>query len=160
QFGTQVIRVQIDGVTVGEYQPPGTSYTAYQTPSFTIGSTGNHTVGLLGVGSGGDFTGFVDDVRLTVATVASATTTTIASSANPSTFGNVVTFTATVSGASPSGTVNFSEGGSSLSGCGAVALVGAGNTRTAACSVSTLAVGTHSIVATYGGDAGNLTSTS
>ena len=53
------------------------------------------------------------------------------------------------------GNVNFTDGGTSISGCSAAALGGSGNTRTATCSTSSLAVGTHSIVATYSGDGAN-----
>ena len=91
---------------------------------------------------------------------AAATTTTLASSTNPSTAGASVTFTATVTGIAPTGNVNFTNGGVSITGCSAVALTGSGNTRTAACSTSTLAAGTRSIVANYGGDAGNVASAS
>src|SRR5438128_9368562 len=77
------------------------------------------------------------------------------SSANPSTVGVNVTFTANVSGNAPTGSVNFTDGGSTLTGCGAVALSGVGNTRTATCSSSALSTGTHSIVASYAGDTGN-----
>ncbi|HKW81285.1 MAG TPA: Ig-like domain repeat protein, partial [Casimicrobiaceae bacterium] len=89
-----------------------------------------------------------------------ATTTTLASSNNPSTFGGSVTLTATVTGSGPTGSVNFKDGGSSIGGCSAVALSGSGNTKTAACTVSGLAVATHSITAAYGGDGGNAASTS
>src|SRR5438105_4214879 len=88
------------------------------------------------------------------------TTTTLASSLNPATVNASVTFTATVSGSNPTGTVNFTDGGSSIVGCAAVALTGAGNSRTAVCSTSSLSVGTHSIVANYGGDAANAASSS
>jgi hypothetical protein len=64
QIGTQVVLVQLDGVTVGQYQPPGTAYSGYTTPAFTVASSGSHTISLVGVGSGSDFTAFVDDVRL------------------------------------------------------------------------------------------------
>ena len=49
---------------------------------------------------------------------------------------------------------------SPLAGCSAVALTGTGNSRTATCPTSSLAVGVHSIVASYAGDAGNAASSS
>jgi hypothetical protein len=85
-----------------------------------------------------------------------ASTTGLASSANPAMFGNAVTFTATVNGNAPTGNVNFTDGGTSLSGCSAVALTGSGNTRTAACTAAALAAGIHNVVATYGGDGANV----
>ncbi len=72
QSGTQIVRVQLDGVTVGQYQPPNTAYTNYTTPSFTVASSGNHTITLVGVGSGADFTAFIDDVRLAAASTPAA----------------------------------------------------------------------------------------
>ena len=85
---------------------------------------------------------------------------TLASSLDPSTLGTSVTFTAIVTGSNPTGSVNFTDGGSSIMGCGAVALTGSGNSKTAACSTSALTATTHSIAAAYGGDAGNTASTS
>jgi Bacterial Ig-like domain (group 3) len=90
----------------------------------------------------------------------SATTTSLVSSLNPSIAGNSVTFTASVTGSSPTGTVNFTDGGTSIAGCGAVALTGAGNVRSAACSTAALTTGTRSIVAAYSGDGSNTPSTS
>ncbi len=46
-------------------------------------------------------------------------TTTMASSLNPSTAGASVTFTATVAGSNPTGSVNFKDGANSISGCSA-----------------------------------------
>ena len=88
------------------------------------------------------------------------TTTTLVSSLNPSTVGGNVTFTASVTGVLPTGSVAFRDGANNITGCSAVALTGAGNTKTAACTTSALAQGTHSITAVYAGDAGNATSTS
>ena len=78
----------------------------------------------------------------------SATTTTLTSSANPSTVGQAVTLTATVTGATPTGTVTFAEpsltlGSATLSG-GVATLV-----------VSTWAAGTHAVTASYEGDVNN-----
>ena len=86
----------------------------------------------------------------------SPTTTTLQSSQNPSTAGTSVTFTATVAGSAPTGEVAFSADGSTIAGCNAVALSAA----SAACTTSGLAVGGHSILASYGGDANNAASTS
>ena len=99
-------------------------------------------------------------VKVTVGGSLAPTTTTLASSVNPSTPGQSVTFTATVMGSAPTGTVAFRESGTPLAGCAAVALTGSGNTRTAACTTTSLAAGVHSIVAEYSGDAGNALSTS
>jgi len=90
----------------------------------------------------------------------SQTATTLVSSPNPAPVGANVTFTASVTGNAPTGTVAFTDGGSSISGCAAVALAGSGNTKTASCSTSSLAAGTHSIVAAYSGDAANAGSAS
>ncbi len=80
------------------------------------------------------------------------TTTAVTTSLTPSTFGTSVTFTATITGGvSPTGTIGFADAGTTLAGCGAVAVAAA----KATCTISTLAVGTHSIVATYSGDAAN-----
>jgi len=72
-------------------------------------------------------------------------TVTIASSLNPSVFGDAVTFTATVS-AGATGTVSFLDGTTTL---GTGTITGTDATFT----TSALAVGTHSITAVYNGDA-------
>jgi hypothetical protein len=78
-----------------------------------------------------------------------ATTTTLASSSNPGSVGQTITYTATVTPAPDGGTVSFSDGESQIAGCGTVP-VSAGK---AICSVTYAAVGIHSIIATYSGDA-------
>jgi hypothetical protein len=84
-------------------------------------------------------------------TVNKATTaTTVASSANPSVFGQAVTFTAAVTeivpGAAPGGTVTFRDGTTTL-GTGTLNASGQATFTTA-----TLSVTSHSITASYGGD--------
>jgi Big-like domain-containing protein len=83
-----------------------------------------------------------------------ATATTLGSSPNPSTFGESVTLTATVSPSAATGTVTFSDGSTSLG----TASVGASGVATL--STSALSVGTHQLTATYNGDANYSTSTS
>jgi hypothetical protein len=89
-----------------------------------------------------------------------ATSTALSSSANPSLVGQSVTFTASITGVSPTGTVAFNDSATPLSGCGAVALTGSGNTRSANCTSSALTQGSHPITATYSGDAANAPSSS
>jgi len=73
----------------------------------------------------------------------------VASNQNPATFGSAVTFTATVapsvSGASATGSVTFFDGSTSL-GTATV------SSNSAQLNVSSLAAGSHSITAKYGGD--------
>ena len=66
---------------------------------------------------------------------------------NPAVFGDTLTFTATVSPSSATGTVTFLDGSTPISG--AVPLV-AGS---ASLTISTLPIGTHTITAQYSGDA-------
>jgi len=84
------------------------------------------------------------------------TTTTLASNTNPSVTGQNVTFTASVTPNTATGTVLFQEGATPLSGCVAVTVT-AGQAQ---CSISTLAVGGHGISAVYSGDNGNIGSAS
>ena len=70
-------------------------------------------------------------------------TTLLASSANPSGVAANVTFTATVTGSAPTGSVAFKADGTTLSGCSAVALpTGTANSKTATCSTASLSAGT------------------
>lgn len=65
QLGTQAIAVVVDGITVGQFSPPGTAYSPYQTPAFTVANSGAHALELVGIGSGGaDFTAFIDSVQI------------------------------------------------------------------------------------------------
>ena len=76
----------------------------------------------------------------------SASTTTLSASANPSVYGQAVTFAATVAGTggTPTGSVNFLDG---------VTLLGTSNlTAAKATLVIALTTGSHSITAVYSGD--------
>jgi len=88
-------------------------------------------------------------------TINGGTTTTVSSSANPSALNFPVTFTATVtgSGGTPTGTVTFKDGSSTL---GTGTLVSGAATFT----ISTLTMGAHTISASYAGDANFGSSTS
>ena len=87
-----------------------------------------------------------------------STTTSLASSLNPSEYGEEVTFTATVKAVSPgsgtpTGTVTFMDG-SNVLGMGTL------SGSVATYSTTGLSVGTHSITAVYSGDTNFITSTS
>ena len=127
---------------------------ACSTAAFAVGT---HGVTAVYGGDGGNLTSTSTSLSQVVKAVSA---TGVASSGSPSMVGATVTLTATITGNAPTGNVNFTDGGTSITGCSAMALTGSGNTRTAVCATSALAIGTHSIVAGYGGDSGNSTSTS
>jgi len=118
--------------------------TAKNTTYFAIGS--NTTFGSYG----GD-TNFASAVspNLTITVMAGAVTTSTLSASATSTYpGQTVTFTASVSSTTsgtPTGSYTFYDGTTVL---GTVALSG----TTAKLAISTFAVGTHSVTATYSGD--------
>jgi hypothetical protein len=93
----------------------------------------------------------MSQARTVTAKFLHATTTSLHSSLNPAKKGKKVTYTATVSPQPGGGTVKFTSGGSTISGCGSVAV----NTSTskATCSVTYHSTGSRTIQATYSGDA-------
>ncbi|HEX5450681.1 MAG TPA: Ig-like domain repeat protein [Gaiellaceae bacterium] len=96
------------------------------------------------------------DGSVTIQYATTASSTALNSSTNPSSVDQSVTFTATVTGDSPTGTVEFDDGGSAISGCDAQTVDG--GTGEATCTTSTLALGSHTITAAYSGDLNNLIS--
>src|SRR5208283_4354159 len=109
-------------------------------------SAGTHTISAL---YGGDttFSGGTSN-RLTQTVRAAATTDSLTTAAGTTSFGASVTFTATLTsaGGTPTGTVVFDNGGTSI---GQGILNGSG---VATFATSTLAVGPHTISAVYAGD--------
>lgn len=100
------------------------------------------------------FNGGIDDARLygralSVSEIAnlmkSPSTTALASTPNPSIYGNNATFTATITPSTATGSVYFTESGTSL---GSTTL-GHGSGRLV---TSSLAIGYHNVVATYSGN--------
>lgn len=78
------------------------------------------------------------------------TSTSLASSANPSVVGQPVSYTATLSPVPDGGTVDFQDGGTDIGGCGSVSV----NTTTgqATCQVTYSTPNGHTITAIYSGD--------
>ncbi|MBN9082827.1 MAG: hypothetical protein BGP04_01380 [Rhizobiales bacterium 62-17] len=108
----------------------------------------SNTTGVVGSTEGGNGT-TSNTASLTV--TQGSTTTAVATSSNPSTFGQPVTFTATVSAVAPAtgtptGNVTFTVDGANQA---TVALNGSGQ---ATFTSSTLAGGSHTITASYTGD--------
>ncbi|HEX3235655.1 MAG TPA: YDG domain-containing protein [Gemmatimonadales bacterium] len=120
-------------------------------------ATGTSTIVVRATGTGGsgnDCSTSITQTATTTLVVKRASTTTVSGPAS-STFGASVTFTATVAGGpSPTGTVQFKDGGVNL---GAPQTISGG---TASVSTSTLTGGAHTITAVYSGDANFDVSTS
>jgi hypothetical protein len=100
-----------------------------------------------------NISGFSLTGSLKYTTAPAATSTTLVSSVNPALAGQSIVFTATVTGASPTGTVQFFDGASTLGTSSLTAGV-------ATLTTPSLAAGSHVITAVYSGDANNASSTS
>ncbi len=107
--------------------------------------------GVSGCGQASTCTVSMTQARTVTASFGHATTTTLASSANPAHVNKSVTYTATVAPKPGGGTVKFTDNGKTITGCGAVAL--SASTGKATCKITYKSKGTHSIVATYSGHA-------
>lgn len=133
------------------------------TTSRTDLATGNHNITAVYSGDG-NLSGSTSSNLVQVVDGYYDSTTTLLSSLNPSTFGDSVTFTVTVTtmGSTPTGNVVFKNGTTALATVAlstpgsaspesSVAVPGA--SASATFSISSLASGTHSITAEYVGDA-------
>jgi hypothetical protein len=112
-------------------------------------SVGSHSITVTYSGDANDSGSTSPMLTQTVGSSAAiGTTTSVSSSLNPSTFGQSVMFSATVSASSgtPTGTVTFFDGSTALE------TSGLNPSGVASLSTTTLSAGTHSITAQYGGD--------
>jgi hypothetical protein len=119
-------------------------------------SVGAHTISAVYAGDA-NVSGSVSS-NLSQTVNQSNTRTTLVSSANPGSFGQSITFTATTSAVAPgagtpTGTVTFKDGATTL---GSVSLSGGSGTFT----TTALTIGAHSITALYAGSTGFAASTS
>jgi PKD repeat protein len=94
----QVVRVSVDGQSVGDFTPVINKYNTYVSGTFSV-AAGSHTITFAGIDpSGGDATAFIDNVRLVLAPNLVAAASVSASSAYA---GQSVTLA--VSGSDPAG---------------------------------------------------------
>jgi hypothetical protein len=131
-----------DGSTALATVPLATGAASYSTTTLAAGA---HSITAVYVGG----SGFAASTSVALAqSVLKVTTTALSSSLNPATFGQFVTLTASVTGAAAgqNGYVTFFDGGVPIS---SVPL----NGTVASVSLSSLAKGTHTITAVYGGSA-------
>ena len=161
------------GLSYDSYPSPApASFTkAEDTGSGTLGSTfdGTNPNGTwdlyVTTNAEGDGTGSISggwSLNITTATILSSTTTALTSTQNPSFTtapDNSVTLTATVTSsgsAVTAGTVDFTDGGTTISGCGAAALDSSG---AATCTTAFTTEGDHDLAAIYSGTSSFVTST-
>lgn len=128
--------------------------------SFTANFTGTFAAPMILSATATDPAGNTSEFGMDVAAMfASGSATMLSSSADPSSFGQSVTYTATITGpgAAPTGTVTFSEGSNVLA-TSPVTVVNGMNV--ASFMSAALGVGDHTIVATYSGDSTHASSAS
>ncbi|HEX4794926.1 MAG TPA: Ig-like domain repeat protein [Humisphaera sp.] len=147
------ITFSVDGTSIAPVSIDALGQATFTTSSLSVGG---HTIVATYSGDANDFGSSSATLNQTVS--AAATSTSVASSVNPSTVGQSVTFTATVRVNAPgsgtaTGTVTFKDGASVL-GTGTLNASGV-----ATFSTSSLSVGGHSITAVYNGDANDNGST-
>ena len=136
-----------DGLTlIGTGTLNGSFQTSFTTSYLTAGA---HSITALYGGSVGNATSASVGLVQNVTETRPATTITLTSGGNPSNYGSAVTFTATVNGASPTGSATFYNGASIL---GTGTLNGSGQ---AILTTRGLTPGWRAISASYLGDANN-----
>lgn len=154
---TGTAQLRVDGVAVGS--PVALSGGAAAFPPLTDLSAGTHTLAVTYSGDG-NFAGSTGSRSQSVDRA--QTTTRVTTSPSPSAEDQAVTVTAAVAAVapgsgSPTGTVTFTADGDPI---GAGTLSSGPSGSSASITVATLSVGSHSIVATYAGDADYVGSTS
>ncbi len=133
----------------------GGTVTTGQLTNIPVPGIGNQNIQSTFTPSGNFYAGSLSNMVTVIGTGGLPSLTVVTSSLNPSTYLQPVTFTATVTGRDggiPTGTVNFTDNGTTIAGCGAVQLVAQQNSSTATCQTATLTAGIHSIVGSYSGN--------
>jgi len=144
---TGTVTVTSSGVTLGT--GPVNSSTGTMTITTSVLPVGTDTIT---ANYGGDSTNGTATGSTTQVVSKATPTVSIASSLNPSTYGQSVTFTATV-GSGVTGTISFLDGSTAI-GTGTI------SGGSASFTTSALTAGVHSMTASYGGDSNNAAATS
>ena len=158
---TGVVMFQDGGTAIGTGTLSGGSMATLACASGL--SVGTHTITAVFSGDT-NFSGGMSATLLQTVNQAS-TSATMSNAADPSVFGQSITFTATVSvtgngAGTPTGTVTFQDGGTSI-GTGSLSVVGSSDVAILTGPASVInGVGTHTITAVYGGDTNFVSSTS
>jgi hypothetical protein len=140
------------GASLGAAQPLASGLATLETSSL---ATGSHTITASYLGDAGNLASTSEvPVALVINQALAASSTALSIDPPTPTVGQTVTLTATVTGLSPTGSVQFMDGAINLDA--PVSLMGGSATL----STSTLTVGAHSITAVYSGDTNNTASSS
>lgn len=131
----------------------GTVASGIATLTASFAAAGSHSLTAVYGGNSSFYTSTSSAVTETVTTTQQATTTTLTASANPSAVGTSLTLAATVAGNSPTGTMQFKDGATSLGS--PVTLIGG----QASLAVTPGASGAHAYSAVYSNDPNNAAST-
>lgn len=158
---TGVVQFWKGGTLLGAVSLTPASAASTSTASFSTAvlAPGQHEIRAVYLGN----FNFEGQVATTSQSIGAADTVTgIASDANPSTYGDTVTLTATVANAgpglgAPTGSVTFHSGDEVL---GSAELATEGGATTASIEVEGLAAGSHEVTASYSGDVSHTASTS
>ncbi|HLJ94566.1 MAG TPA: Ig-like domain-containing protein [Gemmataceae bacterium] len=152
---TGTVQFQIDGANVGSPVSVGTA-SGLTTASFSIATlmVGTHTI-KANYNGDGSFAGSSGTLSGGQVVNKASTSTAVTSSGSLSVFGQSATFTATISvltpgAGTPTGMVQFQIDGNNAGS--PVSVTTAAGLTTASFSITTLAVGTHTITASYTGD--------
>ena len=149
---TGTVQFKVDGTNVGS--PVSLDGAGQAQISTSALAAGGHVITAIYSGDAKFNTSASPNFTQTVNNKA-ATTTVVTSNANPSVYAWPVTFTASVGEVVPdtvslTGTVEFKDGGTTITGCGTAPLNASGQ---ATCGPLTdLSVGNHTVTATYSGD--------
>lgn len=160
--GTVAVTDNGTAITGSPFALTASGANATATFSYTFTASGSHTVSVSYSGDS-DFNASTGSVTLTATgtTTSVATTTTVTASSTVPTVGTADSFTVTVTPASgstaPTGTVSVTDNGTAITGS-PFTLTASGSNATATFSYTFTAAGSHTVAASYSGDANFSTS--